>query len=671
LKIPILDDELMDEIAGLPEEDQRDYLFLSPHPELPGRWYVDSLHQGFFIDFEHIIGKYRTVSPATLSDFIDKTEEAGYKPTFTHDPFSILDAWDHLSDPPAFSLNSTMKEVVPGTGMLPFQLQGFNYLRKTPRGGIALWSTGTGKTALEAALIKQHLEIEDYDLAFVVCKKNNKIDTKKKLEQLGGIDYARVIDGAIKRRDNLWTDVYDDLHHGRKVVIITNYEMFKQEHDICVDIMTDRKVAIFWDEMPTKLSNRETVLYSSIKNTLYDADVRDSAKRWWDKRRAAELRQYNLSATPIENSPEGLLNQVRLLDPFVWPSIKRWEVKYGAGRDPYHRLVRFKDLDLMGLEIEHITHQADKDHPDIAKLFPKVQEETVYVDWSPEDRKVYDEFQKVAKDLFEQAKDDPEVKTINPLQLIGVLQMLCDAPSMVQKSAENRAEFEAILAEASSDAEIEEAEKYASGSEAALIFLESQKKPLTDVHCAKLDALCDLILKHKDEKVIVFSRLAGYIQPILEKRFEEEGITYVTYRGTDKQRQDAKERFKCDPDIQVFLSSDAGSDSIDLPEAKVNINYDFPLTYARKIQRRNRNHRVNSTHEFVIFYDLIMPDSVEERIWEILERKKGYHDEIFKGKTAEEAINARMTAEDLWYILTGEDLTDGVVSAYDDLIGES
>ena len=30
-------------------------------------------------------------------------------------------------------------------GLLPFQVRGFNFLRDLPRGGIAQWSTGTGK----------------------------------------------------------------------------------------------------------------------------------------------------------------------------------------------------------------------------------------------------------------------------------------------------------------------------------------------------------------------------------------------------------------------------------------------------------------------------------------------------------------------------------------------
>src|SRR4051812_26055179 len=204
----VLDDELFAHIDSLSPKEQADWLFLTPHSDFEGRWYVDSLSQGFYIDFEEVIGKYRTVSPATLGAFLDHASTLEYQVVFVEDPAAILDDYAHLNDPPAFSLNSDMAdfleeqeeheaaECVRKTGMLPFQLQGFNYLRNPElRGGLAIWSTGVGKTALEAALIKQHLEIEDYDTALCVVKSNNKYDTLRKLKQLGNID-SLVLDGT-------------------------------------------------------------------------------------------------------------------------------------------------------------------------------------------------------------------------------------------------------------------------------------------------------------------------------------------------------------------------------------------------------------------------------------------------------------------------------------------
>jgi hypothetical protein len=45
---------------------------------------------------------------------------------------------------------------------------------------------------------------------------------------------------------------------------------------------------------------------------------------------------------------------------------------------------------------------------------------------------------------------------------------------------------------------------------------------------------------------------------------------------------------------------------------------------------------------------------VEERMREIAARKKGFHDGVFKGAISDRALSARMTAEDIMYILVGE-----------------
>jgi SNF2 family DNA or RNA helicase len=60
---------------------------------------------------------------------------------------------------------------------------------------------------------------------------------------------------------------------------------------------------------------------------------------------------------------------------------------------------------------------------------------------------------------------------------------------------------------------------------------------------------------------------------------------------------------------------------------------------------------VVSTHNKVRYYTLMMADSIEERRWKLLMKKKSYHDKVFKGEVADQSDSARMTREDLLYIL--------------------
>jgi SNF2 family DNA or RNA helicase len=653
----ILDGNLIEHIERLPEKEQSNWLFLGPHPRFDGRWYVDALDQSFFFDFEEMIGRYRSVSPAGLQEFLDRADELGYEVAFEEEPEKILDVWENLRQPPEFSLNSDMPKTI--NGLLPFQLQGFNFLRRPEiKGGLALWSTGTGKTALETALIKQHVEIDkEYNFVLVVVKSNNKVDTQRKLFSLGGID-AIVIDGVPDKRAEIYNLIWNVLKMGEPVVAITNYEKFREDEGEFKNLVDGQNVLAFFDEMPTKLRNRETQVYESVCNVLYKPGPKAKrSKPNWDRLRPNKFRSYQLTATPIENEPADQLNCIRLQDPDVFPTITSWEKKFVATRNFLSKKPEtYKDLDEMGLMLEFMTHQVDKNDPDIAEMFPDVIEEPIYIDWSAKDRAAYDKLQSIAMDLDKAAKDGGDGKRLNAFQLIGVLQMLCDAPSMVQKSADNRVEFEDLLNSYSEDELDDLGSNIVTGSEAALMLLEDLKTPLTDEHSEKLKKLRELLTeKHPDEKALVFTTFSSYIFPILEKALDEWGVTYTTFRGTDKQRQAAKDKFRNDPDIQIFLSSDAGSDSIDLPEASVVIHFDLPWKWSTLVQRQNRAHRVNSKHKLVRYYTLLMANSVEDRKVEIISRKLGFHEGIFKGVISEEAISSRMSASDLKYILTGEE----------------
>lgn len=643
-RFEVLTEELIDQIEELGPDEQSAWLFLSEHETYSGRWKVEGVTPSFFFDFEDIIGAYRTVSPATLGKFLDRAEELEYRILFADDPADILKAWEDLDAVPPFSINSDLEGTT--NGMLPFQIQGYNYLKnENLKAGFALWSTGTGKTVFEISMIKHHMEVNDEaDLCVIVVKSNNKIDTQKKILALGDIESV-IIDGTPSVREDIYIDIFNRLEAGEKVVAITNYEKFRDDEDFMAGILAERRVLMLWDEMPTKLRNRSIKLYKSVINCLYGKSIN------WNKKNPSWLRQYMLTATPVENSPVDVFNCIRLLDPEIFPKVKEWEKKFVATRNYFTKDPEtFHNLEQMGLEIEFMTHQVDKEDPDIAKMFPEAIKDIKYIDWDTKFRKVYDKLQSIAAKL----KEEEEEEEISILALISVLQMLCDAPEMVSLSASNRAEFEKYLAELGED----EYESYgkAVGSQAATLLLDAVPEGLTNEGHPKIEKLKELLTEvHPDEKFIVFSTFSHYIFPSLEKLFDEWGVSYVTYTGSDKQKQENKDRFRNDPDVRVFLSSDAGSDSIDLPEASVVVHYNSPWKWSTEIQRENRANRVNSLHKMVYYYVLVMENSVEDRKRELISNKHGYHKSIFKGGIAEEAISSRMTKGDLLYILTGQD----------------
>lgn len=629
----LVDAELVAKLEAHPDLRER-YLFLEPHPDFKGFWRVESFDRDLFFNLGDLLGPYRAVAPAGLEEFIQAAKECEYEIAFFEDPASVLSDFTALNNTPDISIHSDL----PGTinGMLPYQIQGFNFL-KDLQGGVAMWSTGTGKTVLASALLKHHVEHQTFDIAWFVVKGHNKVNTQRSLKGLTGLE-SIVVSGEKKRREALY------MHLGNvqePTICVTNYEKFRVDHDLILPLFEDRNVLCIWDEMPTKLKTRTTQIYKAVCGCLYTTNPPQVNAA---KIRPKSLRQYMLSATPIENDPEDFFNCVRLLDPTVYGTVKEFRNEYVARYSFFdcNKPESWHKLDKMGLKAAHVVHQVDKDDPDIAAQFPQVIEEPLYIDWDEQDRKVYDRF---TKELVKELDDE-----INVLSAIGVMQMLCDAPTMVTNSAARREAFhqacEAFLEDGGKFPQVE-------GSEAALRLAEALDSKLTNERHTKLETLRQLLLEdHPDEKVVLFSAYNDGLLPILAERLNDWGVSYVRYSGTQAQRQAAQDLFTSS-DHRVFLSSDAGSDSINLEQASVVIHYDLPWNWSTLIQRQNRIHRITSGFEHVRFYTLMMADSVEDRKMKIVQQKQGYHEGVFKGVIADQSASARMTKDDLLYILQG------------------
>lgn len=645
----ILDKELEDHIIGADKDEQANWLFLYPHEDFPGQWKVDSLHPSFQLNLQDEIGHYRAVSLAKLDSFIAVTKEYGYKLVFVEDPAKIFDQYEHLNDIPPFSINSHLEDTV--NGFLPYQIQCYNKLKNLDA-GIVLHSTGTGKTAVAAAFLMHNKDM----LRIYVAQGDKKVDAARSLKRLAGLD-SIIVRGTKKKRES----IYEEILAAENPIVITNYEKFTADFEFMQALFTDKEVFIVWDEMPTKLKNRGSILYKNIARCLYTSASAKAATLIPGKIRPEKLKQIMMTETPIERAPSDFYNCVRLLDPTILGTVSEFNAEYVKSYSHFNPFVPqdWHNLEKIGLLTAHITHQADKDDPDIAKYFPKPVEELCYVEWNQEHRKIYDIFQdeikkRRKKDHTEKASlDDQEI-----FSLIGVMQMLCDAPTMINESARQRAEFETLWEEFTTTTN-DMATPNKKGSEAALRLIEAIKVPLEDDRHPKLERLReDLTGKLRDDKITLFTVYGDLLLPILSQYMTDWGVSHVIYRGTAKQKQEAVDTFKADPSIQVFLSSDAGAEGLDLPEANVSINYDLPWNWSRKRQRANRKHRVVSTHKIVYDYTYLMEDSVEDRKVELIAKKWGYHEAIFKGIINEEALSSRMTKSDLIWMLTGEDPSD-------------
>lgn len=650
----VLTDDLEAEIVRDPEP----WVILERHPRFLGHWEVNGFSSNVRFDLREIIGPRRIIAPSRLEDLLAACEDHGYRLAFGEDPEAVLEPYRALSEPPPVLLDSSLAGTV--NGLLPFQGRGMNFLRRVERGGVAQWSTGTGKSALQSALLKYHRDEQDFRLCWSLAKGHNKINTQRTYAELAGIESV-LVDGTPKQRQRAYDRILETIATD-PVVVVTNYEKFRD--DFCEFEKTRAghwraelrpqfepffavDSLFLWDEMPTKLKNRTSKLYQGVQACLYDHPFPK-----WDKRRAPSLRQYMFSATPIENDPEDWFNCVRLLDPEVYGSVKDF-------RDQYVRSYSFFDpnkpdkwhrLDEMELAAAHIVHQVDKERdPEIKAQFPAVLHDPRVLDWSEAHLRTYNRL----IDLAEQASEESEEEgqPINMLALITILQMYCDLPSMVTHSAALREAWDAAVDDADENTTVPPIE----GSKVAqtLLRLLEGKLPKDDDHTKLLELKSILLNEYPSDKVIIFSRFNRTFIPSMSRWLTKWDVPHVTYTGTAKQLQAAQDTFKADPSVRVFLASDRGSDSINLQEAKVLVNYNLPLKYSTKVQRNNRNNRITSTFETTTNIDLMMAGSVEQRVQEIIDLKRAYHEAVFGGVIADQSISAGLTGSDLRYILRG------------------
>ena len=320
----LLTSELLLEMDSQGEEYREKFVILDRHPDFPDQWLVNVFDESFFYDIQDEIGRYRAIPTSKIDKFTKLCQKFDKEVIWAEDPSDSIKDYIALDDVPSVKIESPFENTI--NGFLPFQVQGFNFL-KDLKGGVVEWSTGTGKTVIASALLKYHYDKDDFDLALFVVKSHNTINTQRSLQRLVGID-STVIKGTRPKREKLYAGAVSD-----KTVLILNYEKFRVDTQELQDLIEGKRVFIIWDEMPTKLKSRSSQIYKGAVKCLYTSPPPqvDAAKT------RGELRQYMLSATPIENNPEDFFNCVRILDPTVYGTIKEFRDEYVTRFDRFDR----------------------------------------------------------------------------------------------------------------------------------------------------------------------------------------------------------------------------------------------------------------------------------------------------------------------------------------------
>ncbi|MBG0777503.1 MAG: DEAD/DEAH box helicase [Desulfovibrionaceae bacterium] len=166
----------------------------------------------------------------------------------------------------------------------------------------------------------------------------------------------------------------------------------------------------------------------------------------------------------------------------------------------------------------------------------------------------------------------------------------------------------------------------------------------TNLPSGKFDAFKDMIgdIVEEGHKVLVFSQFVQMLH-IIRNWLTISEIPFCYLDGSSKDRFEQVDRFNNSPDIPIFLISlKAGGTGLNLTSADYVIHYDPWWNPAVENQATDRTHRIGQTRQ-VFSYKFICQNTVEEKILQLQEQKKGVAEAIIPGQEA-------------WKSLTRDDL---------------
>jgi superfamily II DNA or RNA helicase len=169
-----------------------------------------------------------------------------------------------------------------------------------------------------------------------------------------------------------------------------------------------------------------------------------------------------------------------------------------------------------------------------------------------------------------------------------------------------------------------------------------------DLGSGKFDALFEMLepLLAEGHKVLVFSQFVQCLK-LLQAALKARGIRFHTLTGATTKRAEVVSAFQDDPEPCVFLISlKAGGTGLNLTAASYVVLFDPWWNPAVEAQAIDRTHRIGQDRT-VIAYRMLALGTIEERIWELQQRKAS----LVRDVLGEGGFSRALTRDDLEYLL--------------------
>jgi len=306
------------------------------------------------------------------------------------------------------------------------------------------------------------------------------------------------------------------------------------------------------------------------------------------KRIKAKTR-YALTGTPIENSLSELWSIFDFIMPGYLFTYKKFKSNYEI---PITKDQNQEVLEKLKMIIEPFVLRRTK--KEVLKELPDKTTIVLNNEMQEEQEKIYLSYLAQARNELEEEIEDKgfEQSRIKILALLTRLRQICCHPSLFISN-------------------------YKDGSGKLNQCIELVKDAVKSGH-----------------KMLLFSGYTSMFE-IIEQSLKTEGINYLKLTGKTsvKDRFDLIEKFNSDENVKVFLISlKAGGTGINLTSADMVIHYDPWWNLSVENQATDRTHRIGQTKKVQV-YKLITKNSIEEKIYDLQQRKKELIDNMLSTDT--------------------------------------
>ena len=389
-----------------------------------------------------------------------------------------------------------------------------------------------------------------------------------------------------------------------------------------------------WSDEKVEKYNQERI--EAIINSGWDLVIIDEAHRVAGS--SSDVARYKLgyllsqaspyllllTATPHNGKTEPFLRLVRLLDEQAFPNYKSIVKEQVA---PY--LIRSEKR-------EAIDNNGNL-------LFKKRFTHLIELHWDERhsmQRLLYEMVSDYVSKTYDKARRNRKKNMCLIFLMIIMQRMVTSSTAAVRQSLERRLQVlldEEMRANTMSEAELDERDIEDGDAEALeaisldrsaeieelKTIIATAKQAELQYHDVKIDALFDTIdqLQSEDpaQKIILFTEFVG-TQEYLKKLLESRGYSVSILNGSMdiEERNEALNEFKTKTNI--FISTDAGGEGLNLQFANIIINYDLPWNPMKIEQRCGRADRIGQQRD-VHIYNMIVTDTVESRVRDVLEQK--------------------------------------------------